>query len=87
MGRGLLYSFYPGKSRFFNMAVTESDREPKVREKSLIFNDVAENELSMRSCKWNLIASTKPIFDLINMDNRGQVLDNTKEMSHVFYLA
>ena len=50
VGRRLLYSFYPGKSAFFNMAVTESDLDPKVRKMPITFdiNDVAMIELSMR---------------------------------------
>ena len=30
VGRGLLHSFYPGESTFFNQAVTEIDIQPKV---------------------------------------------------------
>ena len=37
-------------------------------------HDVAENELSMRSCGWNVTDYNKPIFDLIN---RGQILSMT----------
>ena len=37
---GLLCSFYPGNSAFFNMVVTESDLDLKVR-KMHIFNDCA----------------------------------------------
>ena len=33
----ILYSFYPKKSTFFNMAVTESDVDPKVRKMFIIF--------------------------------------------------
>ena len=41
---------YMGKSTFSNMAVTQSDFNPKVREMSFYINDVAENELSIRAC-------------------------------------
>ena len=48
-----------------NMAVTESDPDPKVRKMSVTFNDRATSELSMRAWNWNVIASEKKIFDLI----------------------
>ena len=34
-----------------NMAVTESDPDPKVRKMSITFNDCATSELSMRAWK------------------------------------
>ena len=40
--RGLHYSFYPGESTFFNMAVTGGDINPKVRDMPIyIFNEAA----------------------------------------------
>ena len=50
----------PGK---FNMAVTESDLEPKVRKMSItFFTDCATPELSMRAWNWNVTDSKKNYF-------------------------
>ena len=67
----LLYDVFALPEKF-NIAVTESDLDPKVRK--YIFNDCSTCELSMRACNWNVTHLKKTIFDLII---RGQVLDVT----------
>ena len=47
----------------FNIAVTESDLDPKVRK--YLINDCTTCELSMRACDWNVTHLKKTIFDLI----------------------
>ena len=49
------------------MAMTESDLDTKVWKKSMAsYYWWAKNELSMRSCSWNIADSNKPILDLPN---------------------
>ena len=45
VGCGLLYSFHLRRASCFNMAVSVSDRQPKVRKWPKYFNNVAENVL------------------------------------------
>ena len=70
-GRRLLYSFYPKK---INMALTESDLDPKVWKMSITFNDCAGCHMSIWACDWNVTDTKNHIFDLII---RGQILDMT----------
>ena len=75
-GRGLLYSSYPKKSTFFNMAVTESDLDPKPRKMPM---DNFLITLRKISSAWDLVAEMLlilkiTVFDLII---QSQVLDMT----------
>ena len=47
---------------FYNMAVTESDLNPRFKKCPQLLNDCAENGLSMRSRSWNITDSKKNIF-------------------------
>ena len=65
-----------------NMAVTESDPDPKVRKISITFNDCVTSELSMRAWNWNVTDSKKTIFDLITP--RYFPIWQSKEMTRDF---
>ena len=52
------------------MAVTESDRHPKVWKCLQHLNDVTKNEIIMSKCRWYVADINKAIIALIN---RGQV--------------
>ena len=66
----------------FNMALTESDLDPRSDKCPEFFNDCATSELSMRAWNWNVTDSRKNIFDLVIP--RYIQIWQSKEMSHDF---
>ena len=75
--------FIPQKTRFSSWLWLRAISTHKVRKMPILLYWLMTNELSMRSCSWNVTDSNQPIGDLIN---QGQVLDMTVQIKFLRFL-